>query len=180
MNIGKSKVTEIDQAVEDYSYSFSKVAPFVEYVTVNVSSPNTVGLRQLQERHRLLELLKQLQSINTQQRPLFVKVAPDLTFEALDEVIECCYECGVAGIVATNTTLSREGLKTSINEAGGLSGAPLTTRSLEVVTFIGSRLAAKTGSRMALIGVGGISPCSRRVRRWCNCIRRWSTTAPVS
>lgn len=157
MNIGKSKVTEIDQAVEDYSYSFSKVAPFVEYVTVNVSSPNTVGLRQLQERHRLLELLKQLQSINTQQRPLFVKVAPDLTFEALDEVIECCYECGVAGIVATNTTLSREGLKTSINEAGGLSGAPLTTRSLEVVTFIGSRLAAKTGSRIALIGVGGIS-----------------------
>jgi len=157
MNIGKSKVTEIDQAIEDYCYSFSKVAGLVDYVTINVSSPNTPGLRQLQERDRLLELLKELQARNVERKPLFVKVAPDLTFEAIDDVISCCYESGVAGIVATNTTLTRNGLKTVIDEAGGLSGAPLTKRALEVVSFIGTRLAANSSSPLALIGVGGVS-----------------------
>jgi len=153
MNIGKSKITELDHAVEDYRYSFAKVHSYVDYVTVNVSSPNTPGLRQLQERSRLVELLRSLQEINSGSKPIFVKVAPDLTFEAIDEVLECCAETKMAGVIATNTTLSREGIETRIDEAGGLSGKPLFHRSLDVVRFIGSRLQGK----LALVGVGGIS-----------------------
>ena len=153
MNIGKSKVTEIDQAVEDYRYSFSKVHSYVDYVTVNVSSPNTPGLRQLQERSRLVELLRALQEINSEKKPIFVKVAPDLTFEAIEEVLGCCVETEMAGVIATNTTISREGIETRIDEAGGLSGKPLFLRSLDVVRFIGSRLQGK----LALVGVGGIA-----------------------
>lgn len=153
MNIGKSKVTELDKAVEDYCYSFARVHHYVDYITVNVSSPNTPGLRQLQERGRLLELLKALQGLNTNRKPIFVKLAPDLTFEAIDEVLECCFESGVAGVIATNTTIGRDGLVTRIEETGGLSGKPLFKRSLEVVQFIGDRLQG----RIALIGVGGIS-----------------------
>jgi dihydroorotate dehydrogenase len=157
INIGKSKITEIDQAIEDYRYSFSKLAALVDYVTVNVSSPNTPGLRQLQERDRLLALLLELQKSNTDRKPIFVKVSPDLTLEALEEVISCCIECDVAGIIATNTTLARNGLRTVIDEAGGLSGAPLTKRSLEVVSFIGQRLRNANQRSLALIAVGGIS-----------------------
>jgi dihydroorotate dehydrogenase len=153
MNIGKSKVTEIDKAVEDYCYSFKRVHQHVDYITVNVSSPNTPGLRELQERGRLLELLRGLQGINSDRKPIFVKLAPDLTFEAIDQVLECCFETDMAGVIATNTTLSREGLHTRIEETGGLSGRPLFRRSLEVVRFIGSR----TKGKLALIGVGGIS-----------------------
>jgi dihydroorotate dehydrogenase len=153
MNIGKSKVTEIDQAVEDYAYSFKKVLPYVDYVTVNVSSPNTPGLRQLQERERLEGLLRALQSLNIERKPLFVKLAPDLTFEAIEEAIACCADTGVSGVIATNTTISREGIKTQINETGGLSGRPLFKRAIEVAKFIGAR----TRGKMAFIGVGGIS-----------------------
>jgi dihydroorotate dehydrogenase len=153
MNIGKSKVTEIDNAVEDYCYSFKRVHEHVDYITVNVSSPNTPGLRELQERGRLIELLRGLQEINSDRKPIFVKLAPDLTFEAIDQVLECCFETDMAGVIATNTTLSREGLQTPIEQTGGLSGRPLFSRSLEVVRFIGSR----TRGRLALIGVGGIS-----------------------
>ena len=153
MNIGKSKVTEIDQAVDDYAYSFKKVLPYVDYVTVNVSSPNTPGLRQLQERERLEGLLRALQSINVERKPLFVKLAPDLTFEAIDEAIGCCADTGVSGVIATNTTINRDGIKTHINETGGLSGRPLFKRSIEVARFIGAR----TRDKMAFIGVGGIS-----------------------
>lgn len=153
MNIGKSKVTEIDHAVEDYRYSFAKIHRHVDYVTVNVSSPNTPGLRQLQERSRLVELLRSLQELNSDHKPIFVKVAPDLTFEAIDEVLECCIQTNMAGVIATNTTISREGIKTVIDEVGGLSGKPLFHRSLDAVRFIGSRLQG----RLTLIGVGGIS-----------------------
>lgn len=156
MNIGKSKVTEIDKAVEDYCYSFARVHTYVDYITVNVSSPNTPGLRQLQERGRLLELLKTLQELNLHRKPIFVKLAPDLTFEAIDEAIECCFESGAAGLIATNTTIGRDGLVTRIEETGGLSGKPLFNRSLEVVRFIGDRVQG----RIALIGVGGISTYS--------------------
>lgn len=153
INIGKSKVTELDHAIDDYRYSFEQLAPFADYVAVNVSSPNTPNLRQLQERDRLQALLQTLRDVNVHKRPIFVKVAPDLTWSAVEEFIECCFESGVAGIIATNTTLSREGLQAQIEQAGGLSGAPLREKSLEMVRFIGSRLAG----RMALIGVGGIS-----------------------
>jgi dihydroorotate dehydrogenase len=153
MNIGKSKVTELEKAVDDYCCSFSRVHHYVDYITVNVSSPNTPGLRQLQERDRLLELLKALQKLNALRKPIFVKLAPDLTFEAIEEVLECCFDSGMAGVIATNTTIGRAGLTTRIDQAGGLSGRPLFNRSLEVVRFIGERLQG----RMALIGVGGVS-----------------------
>jgi dihydroorotate dehydrogenase len=156
INIGKSKVTEIDDAIGDYQHSFSKLAPLVDYVTVNVSSPNTPGLRQLQERDRLMALLSALQSINNDRKPIFVKLAPDLTFTAVEEVLQCCFDTGMAGVIATNTTLSRDGLTTTIDEAGGLSGEPLKMKSLEMVRFIGSRL----DDRLALIGVGGVSSSS--------------------
>jgi dihydroorotate dehydrogenase len=153
INIGKSKVTDIDRAIDDYLYSFKKLSALADYVTVNVSSPNTPGLRQLQERDRLSALLTALQEVNGDKKPIFVKVAPDLSFSAIDELIECCDVTGVSGLIATNTTLSREGLSVATDEAGGLSGVPLRQKSLEVVTFIGSRLKG----RMSLIGVGGIS-----------------------
>lgn len=153
INIGKSKATELDQAIDDYRYTFQKLAPYADYVAVNVSSPNTPNLRQLQERDRLETLLRTLGDANALKRPIFVKVAPDLTWPAVEEVIECCLAAGVAGIIATNTTIGRDGLTTQVNEAGGLSGAPLRQRSLEVVRFIGSRL----GGKLSLIGVGGVS-----------------------
>jgi dihydroorotate dehydrogenase len=156
INIGKSKVVELDQAIDDYRYSFERLAPLAEYVTVNVSSPNTQGLRQLQERDRLTALLDSLNAVNSSRRPIFVKVAPDLEFSALEEVVDVCAQCSVAGIIATNTTISRDTLTSRIEEAGGLSGAPLREKSLKVVRFLGQQI----GGRMALIGVGGISSAS--------------------
>jgi dihydroorotate dehydrogenase len=153
INIGKSKVVELDRAIDDYRYSFERLAPLAEYVTVNVSSPNTQGLRQLQERDRLTALLQSLSSANTHRRPIFVKVAPDLDLSALEEVVDVCVQCSVAGIIATNTTISRDSLSSRIDESGGLSGAPLREKSLNVVRFLGQQIAG----RMALIGVGGIS-----------------------
>lgn len=153
INIGKSKITDIDRAIDDYLYSFKKLSPLADYVTVNVSSPNTPNLRQLQERERLSALLSALQEANRDKKPIFVKVAPDLSLSAIEELIECCGDNEVAGLIATNTTLARDGLSVVTDEAGGLSGAPLRQKALEVVRFIGSRL---TGP-MKLIGVGGIS-----------------------
>jgi dihydroorotate dehydrogenase len=152
VNIGKSKVVDLDKAIDDYRYSFVKLAPLADYITVNVSSPNTPNLRQLQDRERLNELLAALSACNEFKRPIFLKVAPDLTFAALEEVVQCCVDNAIAGIIATNTTLGREGLTTPIDEMGGLSGAPITAKSLEVVRF----LARAIQGRMALIGVGGI------------------------
>jgi dihydroorotate dehydrogenase len=153
MNIGKSKIVELEHAIDDYRYSFERLAPLSDYVTVNVSSPNTQGLRQLQERERLTALLKTLSQSNARGVPIFVKVAPDLELSALEEVVEVCLQCSIAGIIATNTTISRDSLRASIQEAGGLSGAPLRERSLAVVRFLGRQIQG----RMALIGVGGIS-----------------------
>jgi dihydroorotate dehydrogenase len=157
VNIGKNKATDLDRAVEDYKVLFSELSPLVDYITVNISSPNTPGLRELQERGRLIELLSALQGLNRERRPIFVKVAPDLTYEAVEELIQCCVDTRMAGVIATNTTLSREGLKAKASgvlasEVGGLSGRPLFARSLDMVRFIGERLP----SELALIGVGGI------------------------
>jgi dihydroorotate dehydrogenase len=153
INIGKSKAVELDQAIDDYRYSFVKLAPLADYITVNVSSPNTPGLRQLQDRDRLDQLLKALTEANRLARPIFLKVAPDLTFPALEEVVQCCVDNRIAGIIATNTTLGRDNLRTSIDQAGGLSGQPLRHRALEVVGFLNSVIQG----RLALIGVGGIA-----------------------
>ncbi|WP_199432036.1 quinone-dependent dihydroorotate dehydrogenase [Qaidamihabitans albus] len=164
ISIGKSKAVALEDAVEDYRYSLRALYPYADYFALNVSSPNTVGLRALQDRAALTELLGELRatSVSLAERaghaptPLLVKVAPDLSDEALGELLEVCVEYDVAGIIATNTTLSREGVVNGdahlAKEAGGLSGGPLAARARDVVRFVRER----TGDRLPVIGVGGI------------------------
>jgi dihydroorotate dehydrogenase len=153
ISLGKSKVTPLDEAVDDYLHSLRLLRRYADYVAVNVSSPNTPGLRALQDRAALDELLGVL-CAEAGDTPVLVKVAPDLTDHALGELVEVCVGHRVAGLVATNTTLSREGLAGTEAglgaEPGGLSGRPLTGRAREVVTFITKR------TELPVIGVGGI------------------------
>lgn len=154
ISIGKSKVTPLSAAVEDYVTSLTALYPYGDYFAVNVSSPNTPGLRSLQDRDHLDALLVALRAVGP--KPLLVKVAPDLTDAALGEVLEVCGKNEVAGLIATNTTLSRDGVDktdaTVAAEAGGLSGAPLTARACEVVRFV----TRETGGALPVIGVGGV------------------------
>lgn len=156
ISIGKSKDTPIDDAVADYERSLRVLQPFADYVAINVSSPNTPGLRALQDRDSLTEILTALREI-APTTPLLVKVAPDLTDEALGELLQVCTDHGVAGIIATNTTLSRDGLVASDTaaaaETGGLSGRPLTRRARDMVRFVHTR----AGAALPIIGVGGIN-----------------------
>ena len=155
-NIGKNKITPNEEATGDYIYCFEALFNYVDYFVVNVSSPNTPGLRELQEKGPLLELLKTLQDRNQskkKQKPILLKIAPDLTNEQLDDIIEVITESGIAGLIATNTTISREGLKSgNKKESGGLSGKPLTNRSNEVIKYIKQ----KSDNAFPVIGVGGI------------------------
>lgn len=151
INLGKSRSVPLCEAVDDYAAAFHLVHSFGAYVAVNVSSPNTPGLRALQERGPLTDIVQALRQIDPD-KPLFVKVAPDLELDALDEVVDVCLSCGCTGLIATNTTLSREGLDEDPGEAGGLSGAPLTARSDAIL----AHLARTVGDRLVLIGVGGI------------------------
>jgi dihydroorotate dehydrogenase len=162
ISIGKSKITPLEDAVEDYRFSLRALHPYADYFAINVSSPNTPGLRQLQDRAALAELLGELRSTSVSlagsgtPTPVLVKVAPDLTDDALAELLEVCLEHGVAGIIATNTTLSRDGIAAAesglAGQAGGLSGRPLTTRAAEVVRFVHDH----TGGNLPIIGVGGV------------------------
>jgi dihydroorotate dehydrogenase len=154
VNIGKSKATPLEEAVEDYLYSFDALYEYGAYFVVNVSSPNTPGLRKLQDRAALAELLGALSGTNRERggKPLLVKIAPDLSFEQIDEVLEVAADTELSGIVATNTTISREGLETPIEEEGGLSGRPLRERSTAIVRHI----AKATEGKLPIIGVGGI------------------------
>jgi dihydroorotate dehydrogenase len=159
-NIGKNKLTPNEDAVSDYVKCFEALYPVVDYFVVNVSSPNTPGLRSLQEKEPLRKLLGELQALNRRQRvprPLLLKIAPDLTDTQLDDIVEIAAETRISGLVATNTTLSREGLATPGAEvtrlgAGGLSGKPLTSRSTEVIRY----LRDKTSGTLPIIAVGGI------------------------
>ncbi|GIJ93477.1 quinone-dependent dihydroorotate dehydrogenase [Capnocytophaga stomatis] len=155
-NIGKNKITPNDQAVDDYSICFEKLFPYVNYFVVNVSSPNTPNLRTLQEKEPLTLLLNTLQKLNSQKekpKPILLKIAPDLTNEQLLDIIDIVKETKIAGVIATNTTISRERLQSpDRNETGGLSGKPLTKRSTEVIRF----LSEKSGKAFPIIGVGGI------------------------
>ncbi|MDO3642722.1 quinone-dependent dihydroorotate dehydrogenase [Mucilaginibacter sp. L3T2-6] len=157
-NIGKNKVTPNEDAVSDYIKCFDRLFDVVDYFVVNVSSPNTPGLRALQEKEPLMELLNTLQSRNKKNeisRPILLKIAPDLTDEQLDDIVGIVHQTGIAGIIATNTTISREGLKSPDklkSEAGGLSGKPLTKRSTEVISY----LHQKSNGAFPIIGVGGI------------------------
>lgn len=157
-NLGKNKVTPNEEAEEDYCLSFETLFNDVDYFAVNVSSPNTPNLRALQEKEPLKKLLIRLQKLNQSKqkpKPILLKIAPDLTNEQLDDVIEIVLETNLAGIIATNTTLSREGLKSSTDlskEMGGLSGRPLRERSTEVIAY----LHGKSNGKIPIVGVGGI------------------------
>ncbi|WP_327019394.1 quinone-dependent dihydroorotate dehydrogenase [Croceibacter atlanticus] len=155
-NIGKNKVTPNDEAVNDYILCFNALFNVVDYFVVNVSSPNTPGLRELQDKEPLTKLLATLQDLNAQKekrKPILLKIAPDLTEDQLLDIIDIVATTKIDGVIATNTTISREGL-TSVNkeETGGLSGKPLTKRSTEVIRF----LSEKSNRAFPIIGVGGI------------------------
>jgi len=159
-NIGKNKNTPNDDAWKDYEICFKELHPYVDYFVVNVSSPNTPGLRELQEKDSLRKILSHLQAINKvrpQTKPLLLKISPDLTQEQLDDVIDLALEIKLDGLVATNTTTSREGLLTPDSrlktiDSGGLSGLPLKPRSTEIVKYICER----TNRKIPVIASGGI------------------------
>lgn len=183
VNLGKSKITELDDAADDYRQSFEQLHTVGDYFVVNVSSPNTPGLRSLQDPDRLARIFDTLQTFNatlkpngqpnsplsnpeiqakcTRSKPILVKIAPDLTWEAIDDVVKLAQQFELAGIIATNTTIARDNLKTQTiaatgnpvtEEAGGLAGAPLKARSTEVIRHI----YRTTSGTLPIIGVGGI------------------------
>lgn len=159
-NIGKNKVTPNEEAIRDYSICFEALFPYVDYFVVNVSSPNTPGLRELQEKEPLTALLTHLQQLNKQKskpKPILLKIAPDLTNEQLDDIVVIVQSTRLDGVIATNTTIDRSRLKTDSREInaignGGLSGAPLTDRSTEVIRY----LHEQSKGQITIIGVGGI------------------------
>ncbi len=157
--IAKSKVTPLEEAPEDCCATLRALYPFGDYFSVNVSSPNTPGLRQLQAREPLTDLLQALVNEartlarETPPKPIVVKIAPDLTWEEMDSILDVCLSVGVSGIIAVNTTITREGLHTATTEAGGLSGRPLGPRAREVVSYLVRQL----NGRLPVIGVGGIA-----------------------
>lgn len=160
-NIGKNKDTPNETALDDYLISFRELVDTVDYFAVNVSSPNTPGLRALQDKEPLLQLLNALQTENRQQvspKPILLKIAPDLTNEQLDDIIAIVQETGIAGVIATNTTISREGLRTDAAVvanmgAGGVSGLPVRERATAVIRY----LHQQSGGAFPIIGVGGIA-----------------------
>jgi dihydroorotate dehydrogenase len=159
-NIGKNKITPNENAVSDYEKCFEILFPVVDYFVVNVSSPNTPNLRELQEKEPLMKLLIRLKELNAakeKSKPIFLKIAPDLTNSQLDDIIDIVQKTKIDGVVATNTTISRENLQTPPSNlqsygAGGLSGKPLTKRATEVIRY----LSEKSQKSFPIIGVGGI------------------------
>jgi dihydroorotate dehydrogenase len=155
-NIGKNKITPNENAIDDYEICFNELYEYVDYFAVNVSSPNTPNLRELQEKEPLTKLLMALQNNKKQlskSKPILLKIAPDLTNEQLIDIIDIIKETKISGVIATNTTISRENLKSeNQSEIGGLSGKPLTNRSTEVIRF----LSEKSNKSFPIIGVGGI------------------------
>lgn len=161
INLGKSKAAEIDRAPEDYLASFARLADHADYVVLNVSSPNTPGLRKLQDESRLRELLSAVTHANLERAsasgkprvPILLKIAPDLGFAQIDAALGVVSDHGLDGLIATNTTLARPGALAAVAEEGGLSGAPLRGRSTEVIGYV----SRATEGRLPIIGVGGIT-----------------------
>ena len=159
-NIGKNKTTPNEDAWKDYEICFTALHPYVDYFVVNVSSPNTPGLRELQEKDSLKKILENLQTQNLKfeiQRPILLKIAPDLTTEQLDDVIDLALEINLDGLVATNTTISRENLRSTNSTvlkigAGGLSGMPLKQKSNDIIKYISQ----KTNGKIPIVASGGI------------------------
>lgn len=164
-NIGKNKITPNEDAVSDYIKCFDRLFDVVDYFVVNVSSPNTPGLRALQEKEPLMHILNTLQQRNNKNgisRPILLKIAPDLTDDQLNDIVEIVTETKIAGVIATNTTISRDGLTGAHKgETGGLSGKPLTKRSTEVIAY----LHKKSNGTFPIIGVGGIHSADDAVEK---------------
>ena len=168
-NIGKNKLTPNDMAINDYEICFEKLFNYVDYFVVNVSSPNTPGLRDLQDKKPLTKLLNRLQDINndkSKRKPILLKIAPDLTNSQLDDIIQIIDETGLEGVVATNTTINRDNLHTTTEEVnnignGGLSGKPIKDRSTEVIKY----LSEKSNKSFSIIGVGGISSAGDAIEK---------------
>ncbi|HOY15842.1 MAG TPA: quinone-dependent dihydroorotate dehydrogenase [Haliscomenobacter sp.] len=168
-NIGKNKSTPNEKALLDYLYCFDRLFPFVDYFVVNVSSPNTPDLRALQEKEPLTELLTALQQKNHEHRiptPILLKIAPDLNEQQLDDILEIVQTTGIAGVIATNTTIGREGLISAMADveeigAGGLSGHPLRERATEVIRY----LHQKSEGNLFIIGVGGIASAQDAIEK---------------
>ena len=156
VNIGKGKDTPLEDALDDYAALLALVYPYSDYVTVNISSPNTVGLRKLQGKEFLSGLLGGVKGLRDELReslPIFVKIAPDLTHEEIDDILEVVTTVGIDAIIATNTTIARDGLRNQHkDEGGGLSGMPLTDKSTNVIR----RIYQQTNGSLPIIGVGGI------------------------
>jgi dihydroorotate dehydrogenase len=151
INLGKSKVTPIEEAADDYLFSFRLLREFADYIVLNVSSPNTPGLRTLQEHHALESLLRAIQKENqTARKPILVKIAPDLEVAEIEQILATCEENAIAGIIATNTTLDHAAVPPLLDQAGGLSGRPLRNKSTEFVRAITAR------SSLPVIASGGI------------------------
>jgi dihydroorotate dehydrogenase len=156
-NIGKSKITPIEKAADDYVYSFERLSSHVDFFVVNVSSPNTPGLRQLQDKQPLRDLLRRLSGENREGKPIFLKIAPDVTEAALADIVDVAVEGGLRGLIVSNTTVSRQDLTSASRQverigAGGLSGAPLRDRSTRMLAWMRRALP----ETMELIGVGGV------------------------
>ncbi len=167
-NIGKNKITPNESAIEDYKISFNALFPHVDYFVVNVSSPNTPGLRELQEKEPLLKLLQEITTLNKKKgspKPILLKIAPDLTQTQLDDILEIVDQVNMAGIIATNTTIDRSGLKTSTQEiekigAGGLSGKPLFGKSTEIIRYLKQKK-----PNLTIIAVGGINTPAQAIEK---------------
>ena len=180
-NIGKNKSTPNEDAWKDYEICFKKLFDCVDYFVVNVSSPNTPGLRELQEKESLRKILSNLQSINKanpKSKPLLLKIAPDLTKEQIDDVIDLAMEIKLDGLVATNTTIAREGLQTPKSEIekigmGGLSGLPVKARSTEIISYINQR----ANGKIPIIGSGGVftnKDVQEKINAGANLVQVWT------
>jgi dihydroorotate dehydrogenase len=160
INIGKSKIVDIDEATEDYLKSFELLADYADYFTINVSSPNTPDLRKLQGADHLPTLLGEIASANStrseklgvKRLPILLKIAPDLSFREIDSILDTLLDLGYDGIIATNTTLARPGPFAEVDQAGGLSGRPVERRSTDIIRYI----SRATDGKLPIIGVGGI------------------------
>ena len=168
-NIGKNKITPNEDAILDYEKGFEALFEVVDYFVVNVSSPNTPNLRALQEKEPLKKILSRLQELNgkkQKRKPILLKIAPDLTNDQLDDIVEIVFETKIDGIVATNTTISREGLSISKDKidaigAGGLSGLPVKKRATEVIRY----LSQKSNKKIPIIGVGGVNTAADAIEK---------------
>ncbi|MES2309377.1 MAG: quinone-dependent dihydroorotate dehydrogenase [Verrucomicrobiota bacterium] len=150
INLGKSKITSLEEAPLDYLESFKRLRDFADYIAINVSSPNTPGLRSLQTKESLLRIVEPIQEANSKQLPILIKIAPDLTWDEIEAVLEAIETLKCQGIIATNTTLDKSSV--ALKEEGGLSGRPVKNRSTEIVRWISK----KTENKLPIIGVGGI------------------------